>query len=311
MEQNDFFEAMFKPKTESENEIKEIPLSLLDAFPNHPFKVSDDAQMGELVTSIEQHGLLTPIIVRPSETSGRYEIISGHRRVEAYRKLEKAIIAAIIRQMDDYEATMLMGDANFKTRTNILPSEKARAYKLMLKAIKRQLGRPLDNVGQSVPHYAGKRSTEIAGEYFSESYKQVQRYIRLTYLIPVLLDAVDNKKLGFIPAEHVSHLPPELQEHLWAAMQRNSTSPTKAQAYKLHQYFKDGILTPDIVDEVMYGKLPSEPKMDFTKSMFSLYFPSEWTNQQIMESVFRCCDICAPQVLEEQTKKYLESGKLP
>jgi len=291
------FSTTSKSSTSKNEEVMELPIRLLDAFAGHTFQVEDDDEFRQVADSIEHHGLATPIIVRPGKAAGRYEIVAGHRRTEIFRQQGKAKIPALIRELDDYTATVLMADTNFKARLNIRFSERARTYKLMFDVMKRQ-GQRIDLTSC---HSGMKLNTydEVA-KLMAESARNVHRFIRLTYLIPVLLDAVDNKKLGFIPAEHVSHLTPELQEHLWDTMQRNNTSPTKAQACQLHKYFKEGILTPDVIDEVMIGKAPPEPKVSIPRSMFAPYFPSDWSEAEITQGIYRACELYAAQIVSEK-----------
>lgn len=187
--------------------VTELKLEELVVFANHPFQVRDeqsDPKMAELIESIGKAGVLTPLLVRPT-TARRYEIISGHRRAYAAEKAGLKKVPAIIREYTDDEATILMVDANLQ-REEILPSEKAWAYRMKQEAMKRQAGRPSkENVGQLVPNF-GKRTTEVLGEANAESYKTVQRYIRLTYLVPGLLELVDTRKLPMNPAVELSYL---------------------------------------------------------------------------------------------------------
>ena len=200
---DDIFSTEESRQEQQREQVQQIPIGELFPFKNHPFKVLDDESMQRTVESVEQYGVLSPLIARPRPEGG-YEIISGHRRQHAAQLAGLDTLPVIVRQMDDDAAVLLMVDSNLQ-RENILPSERAFAYKMKLEAIERTVGRP-KNVGQVVPDYFGKRSTEIVAEGTGESYKQVQRFIRLTNLIPELLDMVDEKKIAFNPAVELSYL---------------------------------------------------------------------------------------------------------
>ena len=200
---DDIFSTEESRQEQQREQVQQIPIGELFPFKNHPFKVLDDESMQRTVESVEQYGVLSPLIARPRPEGG-YEIISGHRRQHAAQLAGLDALPVIVRQMDDDAAVLLMVDSNLQ-RENILPSERAFAYKMKLEAIERTVGRP-KNVGQVVPDYFGKRSTEIVAEGTGESYKQVQRFIRLTNLIPELLDMVDEKKIAFNPAVELSYL---------------------------------------------------------------------------------------------------------
>ena len=213
---DDIFSTEESRQEQQREQVQQIPIGELFPFKNHPFKVLDDESMQRTVESVEQYGVLSPLIARPRPEGG-YEIISGHRRQHAAQLAGLDALPVIVRQMDDDAAVLLMVDSNLQ-RENILPSERAFAYKMKLEAIERTVGRP-KNVGQVVPDYFGKRSTEIVAEGTGESYKQVQRFIRLTNLIPELLDMVDEKKIAFNPAVELSYLDESQQWDFLEAMQ--------------------------------------------------------------------------------------------
>ncbi len=212
---DDIFSTEESRQEQQREQVQQIPIGELFPFKNHPFKVLDDESMQRTVESVEQYGVLSPLIARPRPEGG-YEIISGHRRQHAAQLAGLDTLPVIVRQMDDDAAVLLMVDSNLQ-RENILPSERAFAYKMKLEAIERTVGRP-KNVGQVVPDYFGKRSTEIVAEGTGESYKQVQRFIRLTNLIPELLDMVDEKKIAFNPAVELSYLDESQQRDFLEAM---------------------------------------------------------------------------------------------
>ena len=204
--------------------------------------------MQRTVESVEQYGVLSPLIARPRPEGG-YEIISGHRRQHAAQLAGLDTLPVIVRQMDDDAAVLLMVDSNLQ-RENILPSERAFAYKMKLEAIERTVGRP-KNVGQVVPDYFGKRSTEVVAEGTGESYKQVQRFIRLTNLIPELLDMVDEKKIAFNPAVELSYLDEAQQRDFLEAMEDTQNTPSLSQAQRLKKLAQEGHFSYDVAFAVM------------------------------------------------------------
>ncbi|MBR0577358.1 ParB/RepB/Spo0J family partition protein [Proteiniclasticum sp. BAD-10] len=271
----------------SQEKIIDIPLTQLHPFKNHPFKVTDDESMLETAESITKHGVLVPVIARPREEGG-YELISGHRRKRASELAGKETLPCIVRNLDDDAATIIMVDSNIQ-RENILPSERAFAYKLKLEALDRQLGRPpKENVGQVVPTYSGKRSTEIIGDQTGESYKQVQRFIRLTELVPELLDMVDAKKIAFNPAVELSYLKPHEQVQLMEAMDMEQSTPSLSQAQRLKKYSQDGKLTLDVMTAIMSEEKKGEPeKVTLTGEKLKKYFPKSYTPQQMEETIIK------------------------
>ena len=271
----------------TQEKVIDIPLTQLHPFKNHPFKVTDDESMLETAESITKHGVLVPVIVRPREEGG-YELISGHRRKRASELAGKETLPCIVRNLDDDAATIIMVDSNIQ-RENILPSERAFAYKLKLEALDRQLGRPpKENVGQVVPTYSGKRSTEIIGDQTGESYKQVQRFIRLTELIPELLDMVDAKKIAFNPAVELSYLMPHEQVQLTEAMDMEQATPSLSQAQRLKKYSQDGKLTFDVMTAIMSEEKNGEPdKVTLTGEKLKKYFPKSYTPQQMEETIIK------------------------
>ena len=271
----------------TQEKVIDIPLIQLHPFKNHPFKVTDDVSMLETVESITKHGVLVPVIARPREEGG-YELISGHRRKRASELAGKDTLPCIVRNLDDDAATIIMVDSNIQ-RENILPSERAFAYKLKLEALDRQLGRPpKENVGQVVPTYSGKRSTEIIGDQTGESYKQVQRFIRLTELVPELLDMVDAKNIAFNPAVELSYLKPHEQVLLMEAMDMEQSTPSLSQAQRLKKYSQDGKLTFDVMTAIMSEDKKGElDKVTLTGEKLKKYFPKSYTPQQMEETIIK------------------------
>ncbi len=240
-----------------ENKITLLPLSELHDFPNHPFKVRDDEAMQETTESIRQYGVLVPAIVRPREGGG-YEIIAGHRRRHGSELAGLSAMPCIVRQMDDDTATILMVDSNIQ-RENILPSERAQAYKMKLEAIRRKAGRPAkeaenlpeENCDQVGHNFDGKRSVEIVADEAGESKSQVQRYIRLTELTPELQQMVDEKKIGMTPAVEISYLKPEEQQMLLTAIDSEQATPSLSQAQRMKKLSRDGKLNDDTMLDIM------------------------------------------------------------
>lgn len=230
---DDLFSSEETRQEEQREQVQQIPVDELFPFKNHPFKVLDDDAMTRTVESISQFGVLAPLIARPRPEGG-YEIISGHRRKHAAELAHLDTVPVIVRNMEDDAATILMVDSNLQ-REHILPSERAFAYKMKLDAIERSVGRP-KNVGQVVPDYFGKRSTEIVAEGTGESYKQVQRFVRLTNLVPELLDMVDEKKISFNPAVELSYLDEAQQRDFLEAMNDTQNAPSLSQAQQLKRW---------------------------------------------------------------------------
>ena len=273
---------------EDGEKIIEIQLERLRTFKNHPFKVLDDESMQRTVESVEQYGVLSPLIARPRPEGG-YEIISGHRRQHAAQLAGLDTLPVIVRQMDDDAAVLLMVDSNLQ-RENILPSERAFAYKMKLEAIERTVGRP-KNLGQVVPDYFGKRSTEIVAEGTGESYKQVQRFIRLTNLIPELLDMVDEKKIAFNPAVELSYLDESQQRDFLEAMNDTQNAPSLSQAQRLKRLAQEGHFSYDVAFAVMGEEKKDElDKVVIKNDTLRKYFPRSFTPKQMEDTIIKLLD---------------------
>ena len=236
--------------------IFEIPLEMIDDFPDHPFKVRMDEDMQQLVESIKERGLITPVILRKKDDD-RYEIVSGHRRKKACEIAGLPTIKAEIRDLSRDEAIIMMVESNLQ-RSVILPSEKAFSYKMRLEAMKRQ-GARRDLEGTSVPlAQKSKTSREVLGDAVGESQDQVRRYIRLTELIPPLLDLVDEGKIALRPAVELSYLTPKEQEMLMEAIEYAQCTPSHAQSIRLRAFSRDGILGPHVMENVMNEEKPNQ-----------------------------------------------------
>lgn len=264
--------------------VVEIALSELFSFQNHPFKVLDDPAMEDMVESIREHGVLVPGIAR-SRAEGGYELIAGHRRRHASELAGKATMPVILRELDNDEATLYMVDSNLQ-RENLLPSEKAWAYKMKLDAIRRKAGRPKDNSGQVGQDLKGKTSVEIVAENAGESYKQVQRFIRLTELLPQLLQMADDKKLPFNPAVELSYLTKEEQGQLLELMARLSAVPSLEQARRLKKYSQEGKLSVDVMDAILTEERPAPVQVTLKNDRLKQYFPKTYTQKQMEEVIF-------------------------
>ena len=264
--------------------VQMIPLAELHSFRNHPFKVKDDEAMANTVDSVKQYGVLVPAIARPLE-SGGYELVSGHRRHHASELAGLTEMPVIVRDLDDDAATIIMVDSNLQRET-LLPSERAFAYKMKLEAMKRQAGRPSkENVSQVGTQ---KRSDQLMAEQIGESRNQVQRFIRLTALIPDLLNLVDEKKVAFNPAVELSYLKTEEQVLLLDAMESEQTTPSLSQAQRLKKFSQEGELSVDVMRVIMSEeKKPEMDKLIFTSAKLRQYFPKSYTPQQMENTILR------------------------
>ncbi len=264
--------------------VQMIPLAELHSFRNHPFKVKDDEAMANTVDSVKQYGVLVPAIARPLE-SGGYELVSGHRRHHASELAGLTEMPVIVRNLDDDAATIIMVDSNLQRET-LLPSERAFAYKMKLEAMKRQAGRPSkENVSQVGTQ---KRSDQLMAEQIGESRNQVQRFIRLTALIPDLLNLVDEKKVAFNPAVELSYLKTEEQVLLLDAMESEQTTPSLSQAQRLKKFSQEGKLSVDVMRAIMSEeKKPEMDKLIFTSAKLRQYFPKSYTPQQMENTILR------------------------
>lgn len=280
-----------------EDKITLLPLSELHDFPNHPFKVRDDEAMQETAESIRQYGVLVPAIVRPREDGG-YEIIAGHRRRHGSELAGLSAMPCIVREMDDDTATILMVDSNIQ-RENILPSERAQAYKMKLEAIRRKAGRPVKTEEKDVPdnsvqvgqNFDGKTSRELLAENSPDSSTQIQRYIRLTELTPELQQMVDEKKIGMTPAVEISYLKPEEQQMLLTAIDSEQATPSLSQAQRMKKLSRDGKLNDDtMLDIMMEQKKPEGYNVVLSADKLRKYFPRSYTPQKMEETILKLLD---------------------
>lgn len=280
---DDLFKTDEGRKTE---EIKPVSITELKPFEQQPFKVLLDESMDELVESIRQSGVLSPIVARPHRDGG-YEILSGHRRVKACEIAGIDEVPVVVKNLDDDTATILLVDSNLQ-RENILPSEKAFAYQLKLEAMKRKAGRPSkENSAQIALNYSNKQSSEILGEQVGESKDQIRRYIRLTNLIDPILTMVDNKEIAMNAAVELSYLGSKEQSEVLKAIEREETSPSIEQAKKMRRFSEEGRLTPDVTLSIMQEQKPEKLKVTIGEDKLRKYFPKSYSKQQIEDTVMK------------------------
>lgn len=264
--------------------VQEIPLGELHPFRNHPFRVKDDAAMQDTVDSVREYGVLVPAIARP-DPDGGYELIAGHRRHHASELAGKETMPVIVRDLDDDAATIIMVDSNLQ-REELLPSERAFAYKMKLDAMKRQAGRPSrENVSQVGTQ---KRSDQIMAEQVGESRNQIQRFIRLTELIPTLLDMVDEHKIAFNPAVELSYLKKEEQTLLLEAMDSEQATPSLSQAQRLKKFSQQKILSLDVMRAVMSEEKKNDlDRVTLKNETLRKYFPKSYTPKQMEDTIIK------------------------
>ena len=254
---DDLFETDESRAEAALNKIREIPISEIDEFPDHPFKVLMDEDMEQLVESIKRNGVMTPATVRLKE-DGRYELISGHRRKKACELAGLETLKCEVKELTRDEAIIIMVESNLQ-RSTILPSEKAFAYKMRLEAMKRQAGRPTkDNYSPVGNNLEFATSSDELAEKVGESKNQIFRYIRLTELVPEILQMVDERQIAFRPAVEISYLSEEQQYTLLEAMEYNDATPSLAQAIKMKKFMQDGKLTDEVIQSIMQEEKPNQ-----------------------------------------------------
>ena len=281
---DDIFSTEESRQEQQREQVQQIPIGELFPFKNHPFKVLDDESMQRTVESVEQYGVLSPLIARPRPEGG-YEIISGHRRQHAAQLTGLETLPVIVRNMDDDAAVLLMVDSNLQ-RENILPSERAFAYKMKLEAIKNQGARSDLTSGQIVQK--SKLSIERVAEDAGEGYKTVQRFIRLTNLIPELLDMVDEKKIAFNPAVELSYLDTNQQRDFLEAMNDTQNAPSLSQAQRLKKLAQEGHFSYDVAFAVMGEEKKDElDKVVIKNDTLRKYFPRSYTPKQMEDTIIK------------------------
>lgn len=286
----DLFSTQEERDNESRESVREIPLEEISDFPNHPFKVKMDESMADMAESVKQYGVLVPALVR-EKPEGGYEMIAGHRRKMASELAEKKEIPCIVRNLTDDEAVLIMVDSNLQ-REQILPSEKAFAYKMKLDAMKRQAGRPGKNSVPVAQDLKGKTSRQLLGEQVGESQDQIRRYIRLTELITPILDMVDSGKIAIRPAVELSYLPKEQQTVLLDTMQLEDCTPSHAQAIKMRKFADEGRLNEDVILSILSEEKGNQKEQfRMPKERISRYFSPGTPAKQMEDTIVKALEL--------------------
>ena len=278
---DDLFTTEESRAEQQREKVMDIPLSEISDFPNHPFKVKADEAMLEMADSVKQYGVLVPGLVRP-KADGGYEMVAGHRRKKASELAGCETMPCIVRDMDDNAATIIMVDSNLQ-RESIAPSEKAFAYKMKLEAMKRQAGRPSkeDNYSQVGNNFSTKTSSDELAIQMGESKNQIFRYIRLTELIPSILDMVDEKQIALNPAVELSYLAEKEQQELYDTMQSEDCTPSLAQAQRIKKLSQDGRLSVDVIFSILTEEKPNQKeKFNIKKERIDRFFPKNFSEKQ-------------------------------
>ena len=305
---DDLFSTQEEREVAIQPTVQDISIDLIDEFPNHPFKVRMDESMMEMADSVKQHGILVPAIIRPKE-DGRYEMVAGHRRMTACMIAEKEALPCLVRDLTDEEATIIMVDSNLQ-REQLLPSEKAFAYKMKLDAIRRQAGRPgRENSATLLQNFNGKTSRELLAEQSGESHEQIRKYIRLTNLIPELLDLVDNSvlkekdklQIALRPAMELSYLTQHEQHDLHETMLTEDCTPSHVQAIKMRKFSEEGRLNMDVIFSIMQEEKPNQKEQfKIPKDRISKYFAPGTPAQKIEDTIVKALDLYRKRQREQQ-----------
>ena len=296
-------DSMFTTQEERDNAqrsyVIDLPAAEISDFPDHPFKVRMDEEMEQMVESVRERGVLSPVLVRPMPDGG-YQMVSGHRRKFASELAELPTVPCIVRELTDDEAIIIMVDSNLQ-RERVLPSEKAFAYKMKLDAMRRQAGRPSKNNSATVlQNFEGKTSREILAEQSGESHEQIRKYIRLTNLVPELLDMVDNtvlKEKGTLqmalrPAVELSYLPENEQNALLEVMESEDCTPSHAQAIKIRDFSEKGKLNPDVILSIMQEEKPNQvEQFKMPRNRIDKFFPAGTPAQKIEDTIVKALEM--------------------
>ena len=287
---DDLFSTQEERDEVSRESVRNIPISEINDFPNHPFKVKMDENMSDLVDSIKEYGVLVPALVRPKE-DGTYEMVAGHRRKFASELADLEEIPCIIRDLTDDEATLIMVDSNLQ-RERILPSEKAFAYKMKLDAMKRQGQRTDLTLSPLATKLRGQRSDEILGQQVGESKDQIRRYIRLTELIQPILDMVDDNKIAMRPAVELSYLSKTEQDILFDTMQLEDCTPSHAQAIKMRKFSEEGRLNEDVILSILSEEKGNQKEQfRMPKERISKYFTPGTSAKQMEDTIIKALEL--------------------
>ena len=296
-------DSMFTTQEERDNAqrsyVIDLPAAEISDFPDHPFKVRMDEEMEQMVESVKERGVLSPVLVRPMPDGG-YQMVSGHRRKLASELAELPTVPCIVRELTDDEAIIIMVDSNLQ-RERVLPSEKAFAYKMKLDAMRRQAGRPSKNNSATVlQNFEGKTSREILAEQSGESHEQIRKYIRLTNLVPELLDMVDNtvlKEKGTLqmalrPAVELSYLSENEQNALLEVMESEDCTPSHAQAIKIRDFSEKGKLNPDVILSIMQEEKPNQvEQFKMPRNRIDKFFPAGTPAQKIEDTIVKALEM--------------------
>ncbi len=286
---DDLFSTQEERDEGKRESVREIALAEISDFPNHPFKVRVDEEMQEMKESIRKYGVLVPALVR-EKPGGGYEMIAGHRRKMASELAKQATMPCLVRNLTDDEAIIVMVDSNLQ-REKLLPSEKAFAYKMKLDAMKRQAGRPSKNSVPVAQNFKGKTSREILGEQVGESQDQIRRYIRLTELIPPILDMVDEGQIAMRPAVELSYLPKEQQKILYDTMQSEDCTPSHVQAIKMRKFSEKGNLDEDVIFSIMTEEKPNQvEQFRMPRKRIDRYFPQGTPKEKIEDTIVKALE---------------------
>lgn len=288
---DDLFTTQEQREQDKRENVREIPLTEISDFPDHPFKVKADEKMLEMVESVKEHGVLIPALVRPKPEGG-YEMVAGHRRKMASELAGKEEIPCLVRNLTDDEATIIMVDSNLQ-REVVMPSEKAFAYKMKLDAMKRQQGYRTDLTSATPLQKLEKKSSrEILAEQTGESHEQIRKYIRLTELIPPILDMVDENRIAMRPAVELSYLPKESQEELFDTMEMQDCTPSHAQAIKLRRFAESGNLNQDVILSIMMEEKPNQAEQfKMPKKRIEKYFPQGTPTKKMEDTIVKALEM--------------------
>lgn len=288
---DDLFTTQEERDDAKRERVIDLPLHEIHDFPNHPFKVRMDDDMLEMAESVKKYGVLVPGLVRPRDGGG-YEMVAGHRRKMASGLAEHGTMPCLIRDLTDDEAVIIMVDSNLQ-REKILPSEKALAYKMKLEAIRRQAGRPSKNNSATVlQNYGGKTSRELLAEKSSDSHEQIRKYIRLTELIPQVLEMVDAGKIAMRPAVELSYLPPEQQQTLLDEMVAEERTPSHVQAMKMRKFSEEGRLGEDVIHSIMQEEKPNQvEQFKMPRDKINKFFPVGTPAQKIEDTIVKALEL--------------------
>lgn len=293
---DDLFTTQEERDDSQREKVLNIPLPEIDAFPDHPFQVKQDESMQAMVDSVRAVGIQTPAVVRRKDDEGnpcgsRYEMVSGHRRKLACELAGLESLPCIVREMSHDEAIIAMVDSNLQ-REVILPSEKAWSYRMKLEAIRRQAGRPSNNCAPVGLNFNGKRSREVLADNSPDSHSQIQRYIRLTELVPQLLDMVDENQLAMRPAVELSYLSQEYQQALLAVIKSEDCTPSHVQAVKMRKFFEEDLLSNDVILSIMQeGKANPSAHFKLPTEKIHRFFPSNTSAKVIEETIIKALEL--------------------